>query len=694
MVLCWVLMAAFVSLALGDNCKLRVALAVDVSGSMAQTLANLNGGGGGGGPGNSSKVTGTFRDELAHLIGQDLFAQRSDDTAAVSGVCVALYRFATKTELVVDYVMYAQPILDALESLQMELAHPDYYTNWEDAITVMCLRPTPPPDVAYLITDGLPSTRMDCQTENQPCDDYAVDMDAAVRAAKRAYSTAGVRLVPVAVGKSIPDGALASLCGACASTKCQLGVDFFRLDPLTGIPDSPSRVFNLPGVGSDTETTTATTLVPTVDTTAGSTAETTAGTTAETTAGTTAETTTGTTAETTAGTTVETNAELTTTNAETTEATIAETVAETTTGSVAETVAETIMGSVAETTAGSVADTVAETTTGAVADTVAETTTGAAIDTVAETTAETVSETTEEIATTAPPATLVATTRRTRPHSTRPRTHSTTTVTTAETTTEGTTTEGTTTTTAEPTTIQGTTTQATTETTTETTTEATTQATTETTTETTTTTTPAPAPAVESPEVPAPIPTPTTTAPLPPVPATTTKGPSVMHLQPHPEPHPSTTKKPRPLPVGGHARPGHDQAHPEAPPHPSAPPVGHRHARKRNTALAIAKDEREVHGDNWVAIVVVGIVFGVFLLIVFIVICCVSHGGKGGVEQASWEPTAENTETDNDNVEGRYKSHYGGVLKAQVLSDHLSSVSTGMVFTVARKFDPTGKKLE
>jgi hypothetical protein len=392
MVLCWVLMAAFVSLALGDNCKLRVALAVDVSGSMAQTLANLNGGGGGGGgPGNSSKVTGTFRDELAHLIGQDLFAQRSDDTAAVSGVCVALYRFATKTELVVDYVMYAQPILDALESLQMELAHPDYYTNWEDAITVMCLRPTPPPDVAYLITDGLPSTRMDCQTENQPCDDYAVDMDAAVRAAKRAYSTAGVRLVPVAVGKSIPDGALASLCGACASTKCQLGVDFFRLDPLTGIPDSPSRVFNLPGVGSDTETTTATTLVPTVDTTAGSTAETTAGTTAETTAGTTAETTTGTTAETTAGTTaettagttaetttgttaettagttVETNAELTTTNAETTEATIAETVAETTTGSVAETVAETIMGSVAETTAGSVADTVAETTTGAVA---------------------------------------------------------------------------------------------------------------------------------------------------------------------------------------------------------------------------------------------------------------------------------------------------------------------------------------
>ena len=139
-------------------------------------------------------------------------------------------------------------------------------------------------------------------------------------------------------------------------------------------------------------------------------------------------------------------------------------------------------------------------------------------------------------------------------------------------------------------------------------------------------------------------------------------------------------------------RPGHDQAHPGAPPHP-ATPEPHRHARKRNTALSHVNDGRDVHGDNWVAIVVVAIIFGVFLVIVFIVICCLSHGGKAAVESASWDPPVEGGGGGTAEVERRYNTA-AAALRAQGLSEHLSSVSMGMVFPVARKFAPTGKKIE
>jgi hypothetical protein len=233
----------------GSRCSHRVAIAIDVSGSMAKlllvngtaTTATTR-------TGNSTK-TGTLRDELARVITKDLFGGNFNASfnggGGGLGICVALYRFATRTELLVDYVHYAQPIADALAELKVEMAHPDYYTNWEGAITATCLHHPPAPDTTYFITDGMPSTREGCAPGNQPCDDYAANMEAAVSAAKTAHLS-GVRVVPVAMGNDIPDKVLRAMCGACASGTCKAGVDFFRVDPKLGLEES-GRFFNESG---------------------------------------------------------------------------------------------------------------------------------------------------------------------------------------------------------------------------------------------------------------------------------------------------------------------------------------------------------------------------------------------------------------------------------------------------------------
>jgi len=82
--------------------------------------------------------------------------------------------------------------------------------------------------------------------------------------------------------------------------------------------------------------------------------------------------------------------------------------------------------------------------------------------------------------------------------------------------------------------------------------------------------------------------------------------------------------------------------------------------------------EREVSDDNWVAIMIVGIIFGVFIFIVLLVMCCIVNRPPAAVEGV--EP-----------VDSRYKA------QPAMLSAHLAASSTGMVFQVQGKFTPSGR---
>jgi hypothetical protein len=111
-----------------------------------------------------------------------------------------------------------------------------------------------------------------------------------------------------------------------------------------------------------------------------------------------------------------------------------------------------------------------------------------------------------------------------------------------------------------------------------------------------------------------------------------------------------------------------------------------------------------VHGDNWVAITVVGIVFAVCIVILLIVLCCLGHQSRkasrssvadtpvdddgNGETAAAADVDQTPTETTSANARIAIKQQR---ISSQILSDHLSAASTGMVFTVADKFAPNGK---
>jgi hypothetical protein len=661
-------------------CVHRVAIGIDVSGSMAQALmtkAPLA---------TANSTAKTLRAELARVIAQDLFGLDVSETNHAAGICVALYSFATKTELLVDYVNYAQPVVDALDQLRLEVTHPDYYTNWEDAITTMCLNHEdgrPVPDTAYLITDGLPSTRMSCDSASQPCDDYATNTVAAVYAAKMAH-LAGVRLVPVAVGTEVSDSVLGSLCGSCEIGKCVAGVDFFRVGPIAGL----DRVFALPpkgalgqGEGGDHgdphpdehhdehwtgephkgRSTTTTTLLTTTETPTTEATTTTAPadpapvpaspdditiTVGETTAETLADTTTATLDDTT------------TSLGETT----APTAVDTTTVSLGETTADTS----GDTTAESTAETVGETTSAAVVDT----TTAVLFETTPETTGETtaiavgISATLTETPTTTGESTAEATIA----------TIDTTAETIGETTAE-TLAETTASTLAEPIPATTTTTTATT----------TVPETTSTTTVTTTTTTASPTTTTS-----------TTTA------SETTQAPAPAP----PPPAPAHASVPQGAVGGGHLRPGHDKVHPGQ--RRSDGDGGrrergrHHHARRQSPAsvngadLSVEGETRVVHDDNWVAILIVGLFFGICVVIVVIVICYVSHRKPDRPVPGTVDPFASVPEVSTmappppppSDVPETANSKLAASLVA-----HLVASSTGMITSLpgGGKFTPTGQ---
>jgi hypothetical protein len=535
------------------QCQFRVAIGIDVSGSVS--LAG------------ESRLA-LLRTQLAQRIQSELF---DDSDGSYTGACIGLYQFATDATTLVSYTPNDKTVMDAIANLQFSMSHPAYYTNWEAALLGMMWPQRP--NVVYLVTDGLPTTRNNCPLGGQPCDDYDANMKAA-RDASLVLQGCGVRVVPVAIASTaqLPDKALAAISGPCGP--CTLDKDFFRLDVTA---PSGARVFQMPApanppptaagvllevdqVGSDTTTTT---LVPVPDTT----------------------------------TVADATVPDTTTVADTTvpdttvapDATSADTTLDTT--AAAETVPAVIPDTVPPTSPDPVSETVAETTVPAtIPDTVAETT-------IPETSADTV------------PATVVDTTVPDTIPATIPETFADTTV---------------------PPTVPETSADAVPETVAETTVPATVP---ETSADTIPATVPETSPAAvvdaTSPEANAETvaetsPSLPTTAEVTTVPAgTTTKGTSRP-------PAPKGTSRPS---GGGHWRPGHHQHGGQRRSAKHLYPVlraeHKRQQHEQHHAIQSGNNHRSrdhhesgVHDDVWVAIMILGIILGMCLFILFIFMCC------------------------------------------------------------------------
>ena len=490
------------------SCDSRIVIAVDISGSMSTTLVGEN--------------------KAALLRGQ-LMQSIEHDLASRTGLCTALVQFATEARLLVNYTDNVQYVVDAIGAMQFELAHPEYYTNWEAAlVTMLALQP----NVGYLITDGAPSTRIGCNA--QPCDDYAANV-AAAKLASEALFAKGVRVVAIGVGKQIGNEALAAVSGPClGALGCQLDQDYLHIY-LNG--SQPSAKLGLQLGGHNAQ-----------------------------------------------------QAEPDTTTTESEETTTAAAESDTTTTALADnTTTEPV----------TIADTTTESTTTTTATT-ADTTTNEETTTTATTTEETTTTTTTTTApatTTTTPAPLATTSEDT-----------------------------TTTTTTQPTTTSE---------------------------DTTTTTTTQPITTEEVPLTELQTTTPLADAvpvtDLPSVETTRTKGPShdgtsrpVMDgtkgtsrpadgtkgTSP-----PKSTPRPRPKPGGGgYHRPGH-----------GSPP------QRASVERRVYTDVRTVDNDNWIAIVVLSVVLGVFVFIVLTYVCC----------YASKAPYGDATTTGNDietpNVQNVFK---------------------------------------
>lgn len=208
-----ILLAILLAVAV-QGCNKRIAVAVDVSGSISVDPVT----------GKQRPGPAEIRLALKKTMQQYLFRD--------AGACVGIYRFATNASLVFDYAPVAladtrNRLLAAVETLPFEMSYPGYFTNWEAAISILS-QPSDQqqqqqssqikPNWLYLVTDSSPTYSSDGEEHG------SVDLHvrAAVRASKRLQQS-GTGVVGVGMGPEVKDAHLAAISGPCGSLGCFKG---------------------------------------------------------------------------------------------------------------------------------------------------------------------------------------------------------------------------------------------------------------------------------------------------------------------------------------------------------------------------------------------------------------------------------------------------------------------------------------
>ncbi len=221
----------------GPTCSRYIAIAFDVSGSLSAAPSLLA-------EQQQKSNAEQMKTALRGVIETQLLNQE--------GLCVALDRFATTAGHALGYtsVTDVASFTSAVETLQFEMEHPDYYTNWEAALHTLH-RHRPVPSVAYLITDGMPTTRDDCASVDQPCDAIDENMRRAVEASRR-LQLDNVTVIAVGFGPNVNASQLAAISGPCGNSACIQGVNYHVYPSLERF--LTGRVFQIGGAHATTTT--------------------------------------------------------------------------------------------------------------------------------------------------------------------------------------------------------------------------------------------------------------------------------------------------------------------------------------------------------------------------------------------------------------------------------------------------------
>ena len=201
-------------LSTGAACNKRIAVAVDVSGSISVDPVT----------GKQRPGPTEIRAALKRTMEQYLFRD--------AGACVAIYRFATNASLVSDFAPVAevatrQRLLAAVETLPFEMSYPGYFTNWEAAIQTV-LDGRLGANWLYLVTDSSPTYSSDGQ-DHSPVERH---VGAAVRVSKLLQKS-GTGVVGVGMGPDVRDAHLAAISGPCGGLGCFKGWNYFHVDSMS-----------------------------------------------------------------------------------------------------------------------------------------------------------------------------------------------------------------------------------------------------------------------------------------------------------------------------------------------------------------------------------------------------------------------------------------------------------------------------
>ena len=216
----------------GASCRKHISVVVDVSASVST-----------GSP--TDDLIGPNPEEMKESLKEAMQNYLFKDHSA----CVALYRFASSAELVLDFMSTAtmanrQAMLTAVDNLQFETAAPNYYTNWEAGLQIVLDREAIQHSrYLYLVTDGAPTARLtDCEPGSYPCDDSQRNIDAAA-AVSDALQHGGVTVTAVGVGQGVTDAQLRAVSGPCNALGCTKGWNYFHVDTFRSLREPLSRSF-------------------------------------------------------------------------------------------------------------------------------------------------------------------------------------------------------------------------------------------------------------------------------------------------------------------------------------------------------------------------------------------------------------------------------------------------------------------
>jgi hypothetical protein len=203
------------------KCEFNLALCIDTSGSITSPYD-------GGDPNNEQLIKNLLNNEII-------------DYLSGLNVNVAVYSFATYAYEEITYISLTSlgginAIKNSINSIVFQTSDPTWYTNWEDAFTLIKDRSKNlRPDLLLFITDGSPTIHI-----NSPFvfGDYGDDIIAGLNAANNLKSNNITKIIPIGIGSNIDSSNLQAIASHKEGNGPIINKDYFLISNFSKLRDT------------------------------------------------------------------------------------------------------------------------------------------------------------------------------------------------------------------------------------------------------------------------------------------------------------------------------------------------------------------------------------------------------------------------------------------------------------------------